>query len=83
MGRIQRGGQVMNEPQIKINVSFKIIPFGHAYIEIKGREEEKEIKEKKRYPMPVYVEPTTSPHLIRITYDEKNYIIPKTTCGLF
>lgn len=69
----------MKEAQIKINVNFKIIPFGHASIEIRGREEEKEISEKE---FPVYLEPkTTNPQLIEITFDGENYTIPKTTGG--
>jgi hypothetical protein len=44
----------MKKSQIKINVNFKIIPFGHASIEIKGLEAEKEAEEKES---PVYLEP--------------------------
>jgi len=70
----------MKEPQIKINVNFKIIPFGHASIEVKGHEEEKEAREKES---PVYLEPkTTNPQLIEITFGGENYKIPRTTGGL-
>jgi hypothetical protein len=70
----------MKELQIKINVNFKIIPFGYASIEVKGREEEKEEREKESS---VYSEPkTTNPQLIEITFGGENYGIPKTTGGI-
>jgi hypothetical protein len=70
----------MKEPEIKINVNFKIIPFGHASIEVKGHEEEKATGEKES---PVYLEPkTTNPQLIEITFGRENYKIPKTTGGI-
>ncbi len=70
----------MKEFQIKINVNFRIMPFGHVFIEVKGREEEKETKEKGA---PVYVEPnTTNPQLIEITFGEADYSVPKTTAGI-
>jgi len=70
----------MKELQIKINVNFKIIPFGHASIEVKGYEEEKEAREKE---FSVYSEPkTTHPQLIEITFGGENYGIPKTTAGI-
>ena len=70
----------MKAAEAKINVNFKIIPFGHATIEIKGHEEEKELREKES---PVYLEPkTTNPQLIEITFGGENYTVPKTTGGL-
>jgi len=70
----------MRKSQIKINVNFKIIPFGHASIEIKGHEAEKETEEKES---PVYFEPkTTNPQFIEITFGGENYKIPRTTGGL-
>jgi len=70
----------MKEAEVKINVNFRIIPFGHASIEIKGHEEEKELREKE---LPVYLEPkTTNLQLIEITFDGGNYTVPKTTGGL-
>ena len=67
----------MKMPQIKINVNFKIIPFGYVSIEIKGHEAEKEAEEKES---PVYLEPkTTNPQLIEINFDE--YKVPETTGG--
>jgi hypothetical protein len=70
----------MKEAEVKINVNFRIIPFGHASIEIKGHEEEKELREKE---LPVYLEPkTTNIQLIEITFDGENYTVPKTTGGL-
>lgn len=69
----------MNEAQIKVNVHFRIIPFGHASIGIKGHEAEKIVREKES---PVYAEPqTTNPQLIEITFDGENYTVPKTTGG--
>jgi hypothetical protein len=70
----------MKEAEVKINVNFRIIPFGHASIEIKDHEEEKELREKE---LPVYLEPkTTNLQLIEITFDGENYTVPKTTGGL-
>jgi len=70
----------MKEPKIKINVNFKIIPFGHVSIEVEGHEEEKEVREKES---PVYIEPeTTNPQLIEITFDGENYKMPTTTGGM-
>jgi len=70
----------MKMPQIKINVNFKIIPFGYVSIEIKGHEAEKEAEEKES---PVYLEPkTTNPQLIEITFGRENYKVPRTTGGL-
>lgn len=69
----------MSEAQIKINVHVRIIPFGHASIEIKGHEAEKEVRKKES---PVYAEPqTTNPQLLEITFDGENYTVPKTTGG--
>jgi hypothetical protein len=69
----------MKEAQIKINVNFRIMPFGHASIEVKGHEEEKEAREKESL---VYLEPkTTNPQLIEITFGGENYTVPKTTGG--
>lgn len=70
----------MKETQMKINVNFRIIPFGHASIEIKGHGEEIEVIEKRP---PIYLEPrTTNPELIEIIFGGENYIIPKTTGDL-
>jgi hypothetical protein len=49
----------MKKSQIKINVNFKIIQFGHASIEIKRHEAEKETEEKES---PVYLVPKTLTH---------------------
>jgi len=69
----------MKEAQIKVNVNFRMIPFGHTSIEVKGHEEEKEVREKE---FPVYLEPkTTNPQLIEITFGGENYGVPKTTGG--
>lgn len=69
----------MKETQIKINVNFRIMPFGHTFSEVKGHEEEKEARKKES---PVYLEPkTTNPELIEITFGGENYTVPKTTGG--
>jgi hypothetical protein len=70
----------MKEAQIQTNVNFRIIPFGHALIEVKGHEEQKEEREKE---FPVYLEPkTTNPERIEIIFGGENYAVPKTTGGL-
>lgn len=70
----------MKEAQIKININFRIIPFGHASIEVKRYDEEKEVREKES---PIYLEPkTTNPQFIEITFGGENYTVPKTTGGL-
>jgi hypothetical protein len=61
-----------------INISLKIMPFGHVSIESKGmgniKEEEKEF--------PIYTEPkTTCPQFVEFIFGEKNYVVPKTTSG--
>jgi len=62
---------------VQIQINFKIIPFGHASIEVKYHGAEKDVEEKE---FPVYSVPkTTNPQLIRITFDE--YKVPKTTGG--
>ena len=69
----------MKEAHVKVNVNFKILPFGHTSIEVKGLEEEKEEREEE---FPVYLEPkATNPQLIEITFGGDNYGIPKTTGG--
>jgi hypothetical protein len=71
--------QMKTEPQMKITVNVRIIPFGHAEIQIKGHEKE---KERGREQVPTYSEPkTTNPQLIEITFGEENYIVPTTTGG--
>jgi len=68
----------MKEPQMKINL--RIIPFGHAIIEIRGREEIEEVREKE---VPVYVKPERIiPQFIRIYIGEENYTVLKNTEGL-
>lgn len=70
----------MKDAQIKINVNFRIIPFGHVSIEIKSHEEKKEVRKKES---PVYLEPkTTNPQMIEFTFGGENYSIPQTTCGI-
>jgi len=70
----------MSGTRIKINISFKILPFGHAIVEIKGQEEEKAQKE---IQAPLYIEPkTTNPEYIEIIFGGQNYTVPKTTGGI-
>jgi hypothetical protein len=69
----------MKETQTKINVNFRILPFGHASIEAGGFEEKRGVQEKE---VPLYLEPkTTNPQLIEITFAGENYMVPKTTGG--
>jgi hypothetical protein len=69
----------MKEANIKVNVNFRILPFGYTSIELKGRGVETEIREKE---FPVYIEPkATNPQLIEITFGGENYGVPKTTGG--
>jgi len=60
---------------MQIQINFKIIPFGHASIEVKYHIAE---KEEEKFPV-YYVPKTTNPQLIRINFDE--YKVPKTTGG--
>jgi len=70
----------MKETDGRISVNLRIIPFGHASIEIKGHEESKKLKERE---LPVYHElKTTNLQLIEITFDGENYTVPQTTGGL-
>lgn len=70
----------MKETQTKININLRIIPFGHASIEMRDHEEKKEVREKES---PVYLEPkTTNPQMIEITFGGRNYSVPQTTCGI-
>lgn len=71
----------MKIPETKININFKILPFGHAQIEIKGAEGEKENRLERTAE---YSEPkTTNQQVIEIIFDGQEYKIPKTTGGLF
>jgi len=45
MGGVQEGGRDMKSGE-RINVNLRIIPFGHASIEIKGHDESNHLKEK-------------------------------------
>jgi len=69
----------MKDTQIKVNINLRIMPFGQTSIEVKGREEEKEVREKEP---PIYLEPrTTNPELVEITFYDRTYTVPKTTGG--
>jgi hypothetical protein len=75
-----QGGRNMKVPETKVNINFKILPFGHAQIEIRGGEETKEAKLEC---IPVYTEPkTTNQQIIEITFGGEEYRTPKTTGGL-
>ena len=70
----------MKDTQPRINISFKILPFGQATIEMKGGEQ---VKEEKIEQIPIYTESkTTDVKIIEITFGGENYIVPKTTGGL-
>lgn len=70
----------MNISEMKVNISFRILPFGHAQIEIKGGEE---IRKAKLERTSEYSEPkTTNQQIIEITFGGEEYRIPKTTGGL-
>lgn len=70
----------MKVSQAKININFKILPFGHAEIDMKTGEPAK--GEKIEQPT-VYIEPkTTDTKTIEISFGGENYIVPKTTGGL-
>lgn len=67
--------------ETKFNVSLKILPFGHAVVELRVSEEE--VKEEKIEQTPFYTEPkTTDTNVIEISFGGENYKIPKTTGGL-
>lgn len=71
----------MEDTPVKINVNFRIVPFGHISIELKTPEPLKN-REKKEFP--VYTEPrTTNPEVIEIIFGGENYTTPKTTGGIF
>lgn len=70
----------MKVPEAKVNINFKILPFGRAQIEIKSGEIAREAKLKR---VPEYSEPkTTNQQTIEITFGGEEYRIPKTTGGL-
>jgi hypothetical protein len=70
----------MTVTQPRLNINFKILPFGQAAIEMKSGEQ---IKEEKIEQLPVYTVPkTTDVKMIEITFGGENYIVPKTTGGL-
>lgn len=70
----------MKVPEAKVNINFKILPFGHAQIEIKGGEVRREGRLERT---PEYSEPkTTNQQVIEITFGGKEYRTPKTTGGL-
>jgi len=69
----------MMEMRAKLNVNFTIMPFGHTSIHIKNSRDKKEKQEQKK---PVYAEPKTSNlDAIEITFNESDYVVPKTTGG--
>jgi hypothetical protein len=70
----------MSDPFPLINIDFKILEFGHANIETKGRELESLDKVEQA---PAYSEPkTTDESVVEIIFGGADYIIPKTTSGL-
>lgn len=80
MGREKCGGGHMKVPEPRINISFKILPFGCAQIEIKSSEVRRGGRLEE---IPVYSEPkTTNQQIIEITFGGEVYRTPKTTGGL-
>ena len=70
----------MADSQVKVNISFRFLPFAHAIIQSRGTEP---VDVKKKEQEPVYAEPkTTDTKIVEITFSGDNYIIPKTTGGL-
>jgi hypothetical protein len=68
-------------PGSKVNVNFKILPFGHRYFEIKSEGEIREVKIKQPQE---YSEPRTTNHqIIEIIFGGDDFKVPKTTGGLF
>jgi len=66
--------------ETKVNINFKILPFGHAQIEIKGGEWPREAKFER---IPEYGKPkTTNQQIIEITFGGEEYRTPTTTGGL-
>lgn len=69
----------MSEPVLNIN--FRILPFGKAILELKSTEH---IKEEKPPQHVIYAEPkTTDTGVVEIIFGSDNYIVPKTTGGIF
>jgi hypothetical protein len=69
--------------KVGFSVNFKIIPFGHASVEIKvqGGEEEEQPREKE---VVLYLEPrTTNLQSAQITFDGNDYTVPTTTGSFF
>lgn len=70
----------MKEGQIKVNVNFRILPFGYSSIQVRDLPQETQQSKKES---PTYHEPqTTNLQQIEIVLDGENYIVPKTTGGL-
>jgi len=56
------------------------MPFGQAAMTVRTGEGSPQVKES----MPIYREPkTTDEKMLEISFDGNNYLIPKTTGGLF
>jgi len=68
----------MKDSEVRVNISIKILPFGHAVIQTKSGERAGLEKMERK---PVYAEPgTTDTKTVEITFGE-DYIVPKTTGG--
>jgi len=70
----------MKDSGIKVNINFRILPFGHTYIEIKGSEGMRQ----KRLERPIiYGEPKiTNQQAVEISFKGKEYGLPKDTGGV-
>jgi hypothetical protein len=75
----------MNPTRIKLNVNFRITPFGQYTIEIRSAPEKNnkyELAEKKKRPPIIYSEPKiTSIESFEISFLGENYRMPMTTSG--
>jgi hypothetical protein len=68
----------MTQTETKLNVDFKILPFGKAVIRIRSSEGTEEAKQ----PAVMYIEPKTTDVTVQeINFSGENYSVPKTTGG--
>jgi hypothetical protein len=71
----------MHQPHQSFTVNVRIVPFGHAVVQMGGGERREEAPETRPS---VYTEPkTTNPHIIEIRFRGHDYGVPKTTGGFF
>lgn len=79
-GKSARRAFDVKDSEIRLNVTVKILPFGHVVIQTKSSEQ---VGMEKMERKPVYAEPrTTDTKMFEIAFGGENYIVPKTTGGL-